>query len=95
MLLQSPTFFNLATPEEVEACPVQKMIQSLGLISGGKIDRLHARYHKILAAEIKRVRREGLTLQESDLAHVKKVSDSLAEAILEEERRRSGEGMKK
>lgn len=95
VLLQSPTFFNLATPEEVEACPVQKMIQSLGLISGGKIDRLHARYHKILAAEIKRVRREGLTLQESDLAHVKKVSDSLAEAILEEERRRSGEGMKK
>ncbi len=87
-LLQNLAVFDPTTLDDVVNCPVREIMQNFGLAPEGKIARLHSRYHKTLAAGVRRIRGNGLSPLESDLAPLKKVSDQLAEAILEEERRR-------
>ncbi len=94
-LLQSPAVFDLTSLGDVKDCPVQKTIDRFGLVSGGKIDRLHSRYHEALAAGIRKIRENGLSSLEEDLAPLKKVSDRLAEAVLEEKERMDEEEGKK
>lgn len=88
VLLQNPHFLDMAFLAEDRSCPVRKMMEDLKIPPGGKIDRLHLRYHRALAKISQKVRGMEKGLLETDLMPARHAMEALTEAILAENQRR-------
>ena len=92
VLLQNPDFLDMAYLSEDRSCPVWNMMENLKIPPGGRIDRLHRRYHRALAKISQKLRGRGKGLLEADLIPVRGAMEALTEAILAEDQRRRGGG---